>query len=195
MIARPAVVARRGLKRSGMVERDAVAPRVTPDGTGNGERRFTAFDGNNDRRTVPIGKAARWVIGYAPDHGGSISIAQRDMLRVGGRGCRDALGSAGLVVASRRVIDVEGKGARMAGDFKGVAAVGRDGNLDGGSGGGPHLDSVGGGNGRPRCGLILRDGITGRGGYLAADGGGVRCSRGSSAAAGRGTGGQEYRRG
>ena len=123
-----------------------------------------------------------------------MSIAQRDILRVGRRGRRDALGSAGLVVA-RRVVDVDREGARM-GNGKGVAAVGLDGNLGGGSGGGPHLGIGGRGNGRPRCGIVLRDGITGRGGYLAADGGGVGCSsRGSSAATGRGTGGQQRRYG
>ena len=52
--ARPAREARRGLKRSGMVERDAVAPRVTPDGARSSTGRFTVFDGNNDRRAVPV---------------------------------------------------------------------------------------------------------------------------------------------
>ena len=124
-------------------------------------------------------------------------IAQRDILLMGGRGCRDGLGSTGLVVVFRRVVDVEGEGARM-GNAQGVAAVGRDGNLGGGIGGGPHCGILGGGNGPPRCGIVLGDGITGRGGYLAADGGGVGgwgdVGR-FTASTGRGTGGQERRYG
>ena len=154
-----------------MVELDAVAPRVTPDGARISTIDFTAFDLNNDRHFVP--GAGRVSIDYLPAQGGSIAIFQRDILRVGRRGRTDALGSGGLVVACRRVIDVDREGARMIGDFEGVAAVGRDGNLGGGSGGGPHLGIAAGGNGPPRCGIVLCYGITGRGGYLAADGGGV----------------------
>ena len=98
------------LKRSGMVERDAVAPRVTPNGARNGAIDFTAFDLNNDRHFVPgAGRGAG--IDYLPAQGGSIAIVQRDILRMGGRGRTDALGSAGLVVACRRVIDVDREGA------------------------------------------------------------------------------------
>ena len=119
-----------------------------------------------------------------------MSIAQRDILRVGRRGCRDALGSAGFVVAvGRGVVGGDGEGARVLDDFEAVAAVGGiDADLLRGIGGGPYLR---GGD----DGALGRVGGTGRGDDGALHGGGVGCSRGSSAAAGRGTGGQQRRYG
>ena len=120
-----------------------------------------------------------------------MSILQRDILRVGRRGCRDALGSAGFVVTvGRGVVGGKGEGARMVGDLEGIAAVGGiDADLLRGIGGGPYLR---GGDDGAFGGV----GGTGRGDDGALYGGGVGCSRGSSAAAaGRGTGGQQRRYG
>ena len=156
-----------------MVERDAVAPYVTPDGARNSALRFTALDTGSDRRAVPVGSGAG--IDYLPAQGGGISILQRDILGMSRLGCGDALGRAGLVVASRRVIDTECKGARMR-NPQGEAAVCRDGSLDGPGrriGGDPHLGILTGRNGPPCRGIVLGDRIPGRGGYPAADDGGV----------------------
>ena len=156
-----------------MVERDAVAPYVTPDGARNGARRFTALDTGGDRRAVR--EAGMIIIDYLPAQGGGISILQRDILGMSRLGCGYALGRAGLVVASRRIIDTEGKSTRMR-NPQGEAAVRRDGRLDGPGrriGGDPHLGILTGGNGPPRCGIVLGDRLPGGGGYLAADDGGV----------------------
>ena len=156
-----------------MVERDAVAPYGTPDGARNGALNFTALDTGSDRRAVP--GAGRSSIDYLPAQGGGISILQRDILGMSRLGCRYALGRAGLVVAFRRIIDTEGKGARMR-NPQGEAAVGRDGSLDGLGrriSGDPHLGILTGRNRRPRRGIVLGDHIPGGGGYPAADDGGV----------------------
>ena len=191
----PTFKARRDSKRSGMVERDAVAPIVTPNGarSSTGHFKTTAFDGNNDRRVVPVDNHAGrgWGIAYLPAQGGGIAILQRDILRVGRRGCRDALGSASLVVAvARGVVGGDGEGARVARDFEAIAAVGGiDAHLLRGIGGGPYLR---GGDDATLGGV----GGAGRGDDGALHGGGVsRSGRGSSAAAGRGTGGQQRRYG
>ena len=101
----PTFKARRDPKRSGMIERDAVTSRAAVNGARNSATRFTAFDFNDNRRIVSgDNAAARWSIEYPPAQGGGISIAQRDILGVSRFGCTDGLGSAGFVVASRRVI-------------------------------------------------------------------------------------------
>lgn len=82
-----------------MVEGDAEKRVGTPDGARNSASRFTAFNFNNDRRAVPELKGTAHcclVIGYLTAHGGGISIAQRDILRMGRCGCTDALGGAAL---------------------------------------------------------------------------------------------------
>ena len=106
-------------------------------------------------------------------------------------GRRDALGSAGFVVTvAGGVVGGDGEGARVARDFEAIAAVGGiDAHLLRGIGGGPYLR---GGD----DGTLGRVGGAGRGDDGAFHGGGVGCSRGSSAAAaGRGTGGQQRRYG
>ena len=163
--------------RSGMFERDGVVSHSTLNGARKRATHFTAFDTDSDRRSVPGDNyATRQGIGYSPVQGGGIAIAQRDIPGMGRCGCRDGLGSPGLVVASRRVIDAEGEGARML-NAQGEAAVGRDGSLGGGIGGGPHFGILGGGNvpPPPRCSikLILSHGLPGRGCYLAGYGCGV----------------------
>ena len=57
------------------------------------------------------------------------------------RGCRDAMGSAGLVVTvAGGVVGGDGEGARVLDDFEGVAAVGGiDAHLLRGIGRGPYL--------------------------------------------------------
>ena len=142
-VVTPTAKARREPKASRMAERDAVTPRVTPNGarSSTGHFKATAFDGNNDRRAVPKGnRRTRWSIEYLPAQGDGIAIAQRDILCMGRRGCRDGLGSAGLVVAvGRRVFGGDGEGARVLDDFEGVAAVGGiDAHLLRGIGGGPY---------------------------------------------------------
>ena len=120
-----------------------------------------------------------------------MSIAQRDILRMGRRGCRDALGSAGLVVTvGRGVVGGDGEGARVARDFEAIAAVGGiDAHLLRGIGGGPYLR---GGDDATLGGV----GGTGRGDDFAGYGCGVsRSGRRSSTAAGRRTGGQQRRYG
>ena len=146
-----------------MVERDAAAPLVTANGARNGTISFTAFNFNNDRNAVP--GAGESSIEYLPAQGGGISILQRDILGMSRLGCPDALGRAGLVVASRRIIDTEGKSTRML-NPQGEAAVRRDGSRDGGIGRGPHLGIAAGRNGQPRRGIVLGNRIPGRGGYL-----------------------------
>ena len=178
-----------------MVERDAVTPRVTPNGarSSTGHFKATTFDGNNDRRAVSKGnRRTRWPIEYLPAQGDGIAILQRDILRMGRCGRGDGLGSAGFVVTvGRGVVGGDGEGARVLDDFEAVAAVGGiDAHLLRGIGGGPYLR---GGD----DGALGRVGGAGRGDDLAGYGGGVGCSRGrgSSAAAWRGTGGQQRRYG
>ena len=108
----------RSPKRSGMFERDAVVSHSTLNGARKRAIHFTAFDTDNDRRVVPGDNyATRQGMGYSPVQGGGMAIAQRDISGMGRRGCRDGLGSAGLVVASRRVIDAEGEGGGVGGDL------------------------------------------------------------------------------
>ena len=185
----PTAKARRDPKPSRMVERDAVTPRVTLKGarSSTGHFKAAAFDGNNDRRAVPRNnRRTRWVIEYLPAQGDGIAILQRDILRVGRRGCRDALGSAGLVVAvGRGVVGGDGEGARVARDFEGAAAVGGiDAHLLRGIGGGPYLRggddaALGGVGGTGRgddlagygCGVCVGD-RSGLGGWIALGGNG-----------------------
>ena len=89
---------RRGPVKPGMVDRDDGAPRgAARDAPADF---MAAFGGNDNRYPVADGAPASETGGEERclyGGRGGVPIGQRDVLRMGGRGCGDGLGSAGLV--------------------------------------------------------------------------------------------------
>ena len=104
-------------------------------GIGNGRSHITALYSHLNRYVVQCRRTISQP--YRAADRGTITVVQRNILRMGRGGCRDVLGSAGFVASARWVAGGKGKGASM-GNAKGVAAVGGGVNPGSQSGTGPH---------------------------------------------------------
>ena len=146
--------------------------------------------GNDNRYTVSdYGRRTGRIKGYLHGYLGGIPIVERDVLILDrGSGGGDGFGGARFVVTvRRRVVGGDGEASRVARDLEAVTAVGANLDLLRRIDGRPY---AGGGNDAALRGV----GGPGRGDDFAAYGGGVsRSGRGSTTAAGWGTGGKQYR--
>ena len=152
---------------------------------------FMAVLGGNDNRYTAADSAPAGCIHVKAclcgDLGGGMPILESDILILDrGPGGGDGFGGARLLVITvrRGVFGGDGEASRVARDLEAVAAVGADSDLLRRIDGRPHPRR---GDDAALCGV---SGF-GRGNDLAAYGGRVGGGRWSSAAAGRGTGGQQ----
>ena len=90
-----------------MVDRNTVCAIAT----GNGRSHITALYSHLHRYVVQCRRTISQP--YRAADRGTISVVQRNILRMGRGSCRNAFGSAGFVASARWVAGGKGKGASM----------------------------------------------------------------------------------